>query len=100
MTPYGLCTSAIALVFLSSLNYTATTPAHAQAINTGPNTKQKTGDGDTGFGDRAPSVIQMQGGSRIGSSSQITKKHTGDGDTGYGDRSPTLLDSQSSAAKP
>lgn len=41
--------------------------------------KQRTGDGDTGYGDRAPQLFGRTG---------VTKQRTGDGDTGYGDRAP------------
>ncbi|MBN8927497.1 MAG: hypothetical protein BGO51_11450 [Rhodospirillales bacterium 69-11] len=44
--------------------------------------KQHTGDGDTGYGDRAPELFGK---------ADVTKQRTGDGDTGYGDRAPELF---------
>ncbi|MBN8871878.1 MAG: hypothetical protein J0H67_03485 [Rhodospirillales bacterium] len=85
-----------ALAALLGIGFVAATPAHAQQTTT---TKQKTGDGDTGAGDRpSPFGKQRTGDGDTGagdrpSSMQITKQRTGDGDTGAGDRAPSPLGS-------
>lgn len=86
MKPLRLTSAMVALLAFS----VATPLASAYAASDTTTSKQKTGDGDTGAGDRpTPFAKQKTGDGDTGygdRATNITKQKTGDGDTGAGDR--------------
>ncbi|MDR3536044.1 MAG: hypothetical protein P4L71_06055 [Acetobacteraceae bacterium] len=87
----------LALAAVLALGVAAPLAAYAAPDST--TTKQKTGEGDTGYGDRAPSPLAKQP-TGASTTASATKQKTGEGDTGYGDRAPNFGDKSGGPIKP
>ncbi len=92
----------VALATVLALGVAAPLAAYAAPDSTTTATKtkkQKTADGDTGYGDK-PTPFAKQPTSHSSTTASATKQKTGEGDTGYGDRAPNFGDKSGGPIKP